>query len=70
MAARIFPNLSKTKVQRLFAGMDEGRAVRDICADPGMPDMETLKAWRKRYREFAAEYEAAVERKRLRKSIS
>jgi hypothetical protein len=63
---RTFPPYDPEAGKRLFAGMDAGLAVRNICLGDGMPDMETFKHWRKKSPEFAAGYAAAVERKRER----
>jgi hypothetical protein len=70
---RTFPPYDPDAGKRLFDGMDAGLAVRDICLGDGMPDMETFKHWRSRKvrkasPEFAADYAAAVERKRARQA--
>ena len=65
---RTFPPYDPEAGKRLFDGMDAGLAVRDICQGDGMPDMETFKHWRKKSPEFAADYAAAVERKRVRQN--
>ena len=70
---RTFPPYDPEAGKRLFDCMDAGLAVRNICLGDGMPDMETFKHWRsrkarKKSPEFAADYAAAVERKRARQN--
>lgn len=46
--------------ERILAELSEGRALADVCRDPGMPSDATVRQWASENREgFAARYDRA-----------
>ncbi len=41
--------------------LEAGEAIKKICADAHMPDWRTLRRWKRKYPEFAAQYALARE---------
>lgn len=44
---------------RICAKMADGKSLRSVCEQDGMPDRETVFRWRRQDAEFAAQFDAA-----------
>jgi hypothetical protein len=44
---------------KICQAIAEGRSLRDVCSDPGMPDPETVRRWHARHEEFRRQYDLA-----------
>lgn len=47
---------------RIFAGLEEGRSLQEVCRDPGMPCVATVYNWMRAEPELRARYRAARDR--------
>jgi hypothetical protein len=59
MAASRSTSYQPKVAAKVCAALAEGRSLRDVCSDPGMPSREAVRQWHARHEDFRRQYDAA-----------